>query len=351
MTNTPRNRFTWLVALATALAASPACEPGDGRADGDGGTVSSVVDAAGHRHDVREPRVRVVSLVPAVTETIESMGLRTRVAARTRYDEQPSLAHLPSVGGGLDPNLELLAALSPDLVVAWRDAGGMGSLSGRLRELGIPVYQVEVESIEAYRYSTRNLARLLHALPVADSLLAAVDAELTAVSRTVEGRPSPSALFLVQRDPPMAAGPGTFIDSLLAVAGAANVFEGVTEEWPMISLEDVLWRDPEFLVLPVVGLGDARDARREPPVEEVETLLASAGWREVRAVAERRVIAVDAGLFARPGPAMGRAAASLADHLHQDRPVDPRTDSVGRTPPPRAGNEGVGASGRGDSTR
>lgn len=349
MTTTPRNRFTWLVALAAALSASQGCGPADGRGEGNGETASTVVDAAGHRHDTRDARVRVVSLVPGVTETIESMGLLTRLAAKTRYDEQPSLAHLPSVGGGLDPNLELLADLSPDLVVAWRDAGGMGSLSGRLRELGIPVYQVEIESVEAYRTSTRSLARLLHALPAADSMLAAVDAELAAVSRTVGERPSPSALFLVQMDPPMAAGPGTFIDSLLAVAGATNVLEGVTEEWPMISLEDVLWRDPEFLVLPVVGLGDARHAGREPGVEEVETLLASPGWREVRAVAERRVIAVAAELFARPGPAMGRAAASLAEQLHPDQAAGARMGSTGSPPPVRAGDEEGGGPGRGDS--
>ena len=307
--------FVWRLASALLMAALQGC--GASSEEGpDPGPATPVSDAAGRSHEVGPGRLRVISLVPAVTETIEAVGLRERLVARTRYDEQPSLAHLPSVGGGLDPSLEQITQLLPDLVVAWRDAGGMGSLSNRLDELGIPVFQVEIESLADFRRSTRDLARLLDAVPAADSMLATVDAGLSEVREVVNGLPLRTSLFLAQRDPPMAAGPGTFVDSIFAVAGTANVLNDVSQEWPLISLEDVLWRDPDFIVLPVWGLGPADASADVPP--EVETLLQAPGWREVPAVAEGRVIAVDAVLFARPGPEMHRAAAALAGQLHPD---------------------------------
>jgi len=311
-------------------------EPGEAEA--------GVVDDAGVVHPVAVARARVLSLVPGMTETVVALGGGDLLVGRTRYDEQAELAVLPSVGGGLDPNLERLAELAPDLVIAWKDAGGMGTLSGRLQGIGVPVYQVAIQSTRDFRRHASNLGRLLHLIASADSLLEAVDDGLLAVRAAVAGRPAPSILFLAQRDPPMAAGPGTFIDSLLVAAGGTNVLSGdpgVLVDWPMVSLEDILWRDPDFIVVPVVGIGEAADARRFVP-PEVDALLEAPGWREVAAISERRVIAVDAGLFSRPGPRMAVAAASLASRLHPDAEI-PRV-LTGRVGAERRG-AGLGSGG------
>ncbi len=309
--------------LCATLILGGGCEPGEVAREARGGAGSGqkvgVVDDAGREHPTATARTRVASLVPGMTETVIALGATERLVGRTRYDDQPELVEVPSVGGGLDPSLEHLAQLSPDLVIAWKDAGGLGTLSGRLDAVGLPVFQVEIESTADFRRHAENLGRLLHLSSSASALIAELDQGLAAVRDAVEGERAPTVLFLAQRDPPMAAGAGTFIDSLLVAAGGINVLDdsGPAGDWPLISLEHILWRDPDFLVMPVVGLGEARDARQDAP-PEVEALLRAPGWREIDAVAHRRVVAVDAGLFARPGPRMALAAASLAARLHPD---------------------------------
>ncbi|MDH3224443.1 MAG: helical backbone metal receptor [Gemmatimonadota bacterium] len=307
--------------LWAAVLVGGGCQPGDvaegARVEADFSQTPGVKDDAGRRHPTAPARTRIVSLVPGMTETVIALGATERLVGRTRYDDQPELAEIPSVGGGLDPSLEHLAQLSPDLVIAWRDAGGLGTLSGRLEAVGLPVFQVEIESTADFRRHAANLGHLLDLSASASALIGELDRSLAAVRDAVEGTVAPTVLFLAQRDPPMAAGAGTFIDSLLVAAGGVNVLDvsGPAGDWPLISLEHILWRDPDFLVVPVEGIGEARDAREGAP-PEVEELLRAPGWREIDAVAHRRVIAVDAGLFARPGPRMALAAASLAARLH-----------------------------------
>ncbi|HJU87529.1 MAG TPA: helical backbone metal receptor, partial [Gemmatimonadota bacterium] len=137
-----------LVLATTALVSSvaPACERAP-EADGDAAG-PRVVDDAGDTLALPAPARRIVSLVPSVTGTIVSLGAADRLIARTRYDLDPILAALPSLGGGLDPSIEGIVALRPDLVVAW-NARDDRVLVPRLRAAGIPVYVAEIQDTTA----------------------------------------------------------------------------------------------------------------------------------------------------------------------------------------------------------
>ena len=295
-----------------------ACARGDGAAEGP----DAVADDLGRLHSASSPRARIVSLLPAVTETLLALGAGDRLVARTRYDEQPELSRLPSVGGGIDPSLEFLAELAPDLVVLWPAAGSGVSLGNRLDALGLAWYGARVQTMEDFRRLAGNLGRLTGTPDRADSLVAAVAGDLAAARASWAGRAPVEAAYVVQRDPPMTAGPGTFLDSLLTAGGVSNVFADMDGPWPMVSLEEVVWRDPEYLILPVAGLDSADGPRLG--ARAVERLAASPGWRAVPAVAAGRVATVDASLFGRPGPRMGEAARFLAARFHgagrADRP-------------------------------
>lgn len=276
----------------------------------------AVADDLGRLHSASPPRSRIVSLVPSATETLLALGAGDRLAARTRYDEQAALASLPSVGGGIDPSLEFLAELAPDLVVLWPAAGSGASLTSRLDALGLAWYGARIQATEDFRRLARNLGRLTGVPGRADSLVAAVDDDLAAARTAWAGRSPVEAAYVVQRDPPMTAGPGTFLDSVLAAGGVSNVFADMDGPWPMVSLEEVVWRDPDYVILPVAGLGSAERA--------AERLAGSPGWRAVPAVAAGRIATVEAALFARPGPRMGEAARLLAALFHgADRAVRP----------------------------
>ena len=293
----------------------------------------AVVDDRGRAHDDAAPRTRIVSLIPAVTETLVAIGAADRLVARTRYDEDPVLADLPSVGGGIDPSLEFLAQLKPDLVILWASGANGVKLEDRLGEIGVDWYGAAIQTVDDFRRHARNLGRLVGLAPRADSVIARVESDLEAATRSWAGRSAVEVVYVVQQEPPMTIGPGTFLDSVLAAAGAVNAFGDVVGSWPLVSMEEVVRRDPAYVIVPVQGYGTPQvtSGYRDPSAER---LAVRSGWAVVPAVAAGRVISADGTLFSRPGPRMGEAALYLATRLHgpawPGSPQAPAQDGVKR---------------------
>ncbi len=313
-------------ALLVALAGGGCTEPpGAGPAGGGGGAPAdlTLVDDAGRKQDLSRVPVRVVSLLPAVTELLVSIGASDRLVARTRYDHQESLAHLPSVGGGLDPGIEFMVSLTPDLVVLWPGAHA-SPLLDRLSDLELPWYAAAIQTVDDFERHARNLGLMFDLEAAADSLIAYVGAGFDAALDLSAGREPVDVMYVVQRDPPMTVGPGTFLDSIFTVAGAHNVFGDVSGQWPLVSMEQVVVRAPEFVLVPT-----SRSVPRggdSPVAAAVARELGMDGvWMRVPAVASGRVIALDGDLFARPGPRMGEATLHLARLLHP-RPRNERRE-------------------------
>lgn len=271
-------------------------------------TPAGVIDDSGRPLQATEPPRRIISLIPAVTETLVALGVRDRLVARTNYDRDPALAALPSVGGGLTPSVEWLATRQPDLVVAWPDATSR-SLVERLRALDIPVYAARTETLaDAFR-TIRNLGELLGVPARADSLEAALRAELDSVRAATAGRPRPSVLYLASLDPPAAAGPGTFIGELIDAAGGRNILDDAGWPWPQVAVEEIVRRRPDVIILSLGGPGAAGAAER------LRTL---PGWSDLPAVRHGRVHTVDPDRFNRPGPGVVHAARALMTLLHPE---------------------------------
>ncbi len=252
-----------------------------------------------------EPPRRIVSLIPSATETIVALGAADRLVARTAYDVDPALAHLPSVGEGLTPSLELLTTLQPDLVVAWPDNASR-SVIGRLEAFGVSIYTPQVQTLADLRQATQELGDLLGLEQAADSLIASIDEALQAVRAAVADRARPSVFYVVWYDPPTTTGSGTYIDELIELAGGRNAFADAPGLWPQVSLEEVVRRQPDIVLI----------SQTEDSSIDVERLGSAVGWRELRAVREGRAMQVEADLYNRPGPRVAEAARRLAALLH-----------------------------------
>jgi iron complex transport system substrate-binding protein len=264
-----------------------------------------VVDDVGRTVVLSAPARRVVSLIPAQTEVILRLAGPDVLVARTRWDTDPALAGLPSVGNALTPSVEWLAARRPDLVIAWPDAQSRDVVR-RLGDVGIPVYASRVESVAEVRSMIRRLGVLLGRTAAADSLDGAISAELDQVRRLVAGRPERSVLYLLNADPPMAAGPGTYVDELIRLAGGRNIFADLRQLWPQVALEEIIARQPDVIIRP----------SERAPGDPLAGLAGRSGWRELNAVRAGRVHAVDPDLYNRPGPRVGAAAHGLALRIH-----------------------------------
>lgn len=297
----PRTR-TARATHAALLALAVAC----GRADAGGSPGAlEVRDDVGRRVALHEPAQRIVSAVPSATELLVALGAADRLIARTAYDGDARLAHLPSLGRDIHPGIEAVLALRPDLVIAQPDEAGRGLVAG-LDAVGVPVYAADVhrQRVAGIAATARRLALLIGEAARGDSLAAAIEGGLDSLRRAIPPGPRPSVLYLVWHQPAYAAGAGSYAHELIEAAGGANVLGDVRLEWPEVGLEEIVRRDPDYLVVP-----SGRDALRPEWLAELP------GWRELGAVREGRVIVVDNGLFNRPGPRVVEAARVLAAAL------------------------------------
>ncbi|HEX7091389.1 MAG TPA: helical backbone metal receptor, partial [Longimicrobiales bacterium] len=290
------------LALALLLGSAPACAPAGGGAPP---AALVVGDDAGRRVALRQPARRIVSAVPSATELLLALGAADRLIARTDYDGDPRIAHLPSLGRDIHPGTEVVLALRPDLVIAQADEAGRGLVAG-LDAVGVPVYAADVhrQRVAGIAATARRLAVLIGEAARGGSLAAAIEDGLDSLRRAAPPGPRPSVLYLVWHQPAYAAGAGSYAHELIEAAGGVNVLGDVRLEWPEVALEEIVRRDPDYIVVP-----SGRDALRPEWLAELP------GWRELGAVRERRVIVVDGDLFNRPGPRVVEAARLLADAL------------------------------------
>lgn len=274
--------------MAFSLALLGACAPA-GREPG--------VDATGPR---------IVAMVPSLSELIIAMGAAEHLVARTDHDTHTASSHLPSVGGGLDPSLEVLVSLDVDVVLT-TSARETAALAQRLGRLGIGTRVLPTNTLQDVFAAIDSLGALLDVEEAADSLASSLKAGLTEVSERVAGLPTVTALYVVWHDPPMTTGGGTFIDDLMEVAGGANVFADLPAAWPNVGFESIVARNPDVVVWPAAGAED--------PLGFVQSL---PGWRDLPAVRAGRVAFVDAGALNRPGPGLVESARVLARALHPE---------------------------------
>ena len=243
---------TALPALLLALLLLPACgqtpdQQPDGPATGAGGEVIQVVDAMGDTVRLDGPPSRVVSLVPSATLTLDALGVRSRLVGRTDYDTLAWARTLPSVGGGLEPNLEDLVALTPDLVI--RFGGDQDPVTPRrLDELGIPHAAVRPDAVADVFRSIRVVGALVGEEVRADSLARHLEARLDSLRRARRGGPSPRVAYLLGGEPPWVAGPGTYIHELVELVGGTNVFADLDDLYASVSLEEFLVREIDVVV-------------------------------------------------------------------------------------------------------
>jgi len=266
-----------------------------------------VKDDAGNIVHLARPARRILSLVPSATQTLIAIGATGDLVGRTRYDNAPEVANLPSVGGALDASVESIVHLHPDLVIAWRTES-RGLTRERLVSFGIPVFVIETEDTTDIFRGVASLGRLTGRDSAATAVVASVHRELDAVRQTVAGRPSPSVFYVVYTDPPMTAGPRTFIAQLISLAGGRSIYTDSSRLWPNVAMEEIVRRDPDIIVVPV---GDSTTTT-------LDRMRQLTGWRDLRAVRTGHVVTVPDAVVNLPSPAIGKTARVLLAAIHPE---------------------------------
>ena len=284
-------------ALSLLLAASGAV-PGTPWPDGNPSAASGGIRLLGPMPP-GHPR-RVVSLAPSMTDIVIALDKADRLVGVSKFDDAPEVRKVPRVGGFLDPSVEAVVALRPDLALWLTDGGALPAVS-KIAELGIPVLAIPVIGIDDVLRSCRAVGRALGDAAAGERLAAGLEASLARTRARVAALPARRVLLIVGREPLVVAGPGSYPDALLSIAGGANVAEG-TRPWPVYPLEKAVAANPDLVL----------DAAVNEPAEGMARLAA------IPAVRAGRVARLPNDDALRPGPRLVRALDDLLRAMHPE---------------------------------
>src|SRR5487761_625286 len=279
-----------------------------------------VIDETGRRVAVPVDVRRIVTLAPNLTEIVYALGAQDRLVGVSNYsDYPPDAKSKPRVGMQLNPNLEAIVAARPDIVLV--AAVNRYETADALARLGIAVYGTDPHTVEGTLASIEHIGDVIGASAQAESVIANLRQRLDALKSKLAGMPPTRVLFVVWQDPLTSLGQHTFIADALRFADAQSVVEA-KQDWPQISLEEVVRLNPDYLVFASGHFGDA-GARAQRLAE----LRGEAGWRELTAVREGHV-AVISDEINLPAPGLIDAIEQLAHQLHPN--------AFAQAPQPRA---------------
>lgn len=265
-----------------------------------------VKDEMGRVVRIPQPVRRIVSLAPSVTETLFALGLGDRVVGDTDFcDYPPEAKQKTRIGGPVNPSIEAVAALHPDLVVATREINRFDSVHS-LEELGIAVYATDPRTVDEVLTSTERLGELLGAGDIGRSLVANLRLRLSQLDQRLAGLAPKNVLMVVWLDPLMSVGRNDFLNDALRRAGAHSVIDS-TQSWPTIDLEQVVRLQPDYLI---ISNDNARQVQRE-----LAQLRERPGWRQLDAVRNRRFIVLSEAI-SHPSPRLIDGIEQLARTLY-----------------------------------
>ena len=265
---------------------------------------------ASHAFEIRDDRgvrvnfahtpQRIVSLLPSLSETVCALGQCERLVGVDRYSTYPpALRQLPQVGGGLDPNIEAIVALKPDVVLM-----SSGSRAGaRLEALGLKVISLETKTHADVRRVLNTVGQLLQAQD-AQRVWREIDAGVSAAAQSLPSKVNALHVYCEVNRGPYAAGESSFIGETLTRLGAKNIVPARLGPFPKLNPEFIVKANPDVILI---------------SQSDFAGMLERPGWSAIRAVREQRICVLpteQAEILLRPGPRMAEAARIMADCLN-----------------------------------
>ena len=256
---------------------------------------------------------RIVALAPSAAEIVYALGAAERVVGVSDFAADLPESRGKVKLGGFAPDLERIVALRPDLAVVSRD-GTDRRAADRLASLGVRVVVTDASSLGGVFEDIRRVGSALGTTVEAARLVAALEGRVSAAqarSTARRGPVRPSALALIWPDPPVVAGPATFVGDLLARSGLSNVVPASAGEWPRVSHETLVAWNPHVVVRPETVENRAAFRSAFAP---------GSRWRLLPAVREGRVVVLPGAWLERPGPRLVDALEALVERLREVAP-------------------------------
>jgi iron complex transport system substrate-binding protein len=270
----------------------------------------SLRDMLGREVTLAAPPQRIVSLVPSVTETIFALGGDARLVGRTDWCDSPDAARQkPSVGGMINPSIETIVQLKPDLVIA-TDEGNREETLVQLRRLAVPTYVVHAHRVAEMLDMVRRIGDLIERREAVSPLVSAIEQRIEAVRRVVGSRRAPSVLYVLWPEPLIVPGRASHITELIELAGGRSITGGMGESYVRLSLEAAVAQAPEVIILADHSNAGTAAGRQSP--EKWQRLTS------VPAIKAGRLHSIDLSILHRYGPRVPDGLELLARMIHPE---------------------------------
>jgi ABC-type Fe3+-hydroxamate transport system substrate-binding protein len=241
----------------------------------------TLTDEMGRRVVVPDHPHRVICLMPSVTDTVYALGAGDDVVAISDYTKYPAAAlKKPSIGDLIKPSIETIVALHPDLVIGYQPKGPL-EVTDQLERIGIPIFLVSPHGIAGIMHSVETIGQALNRTQQADALINSLQLRVDAVKARTNDLPAPRVFMPIWYDPITTIGKNAFITEVIEAAGGRSVTDDMTAEWPQVSMEVVLQRAPDALVIVRGGKMTFQVLESRP------------GWGNMTAVQQHRVYYID----------------------------------------------------------
>ena len=257
---------------------------------------------------------RIISTSPSITEMLFELGLQDRIVAVTDFCIYPEEACLlPSIGGVLNPDIETIVSLAPDLIILQSDSA---KVKKNIKSLGIPTFSIKVRTISDIFESINRLGKELNCQEAAKKLLFLLKDKINTFKQRLAGRlPKKVLLLLGDSSNPArdlyAVGPGTFLNELLVLSGGKNILKNSKAQYPKLSKEFIIEQSPEI----IIEAGPKSDL----PQKEIDYRVGQ--WNRfptIRAVRDKRIYFIGADYILIPGPRLVKILENFVQVIHPD---------------------------------
>lgn len=265
----------------------------------------SVKDDLETLHSFNKIPQRVITLAPNLTEMIYSLGLEKKLVGNTLYCDYPDSAKkIEKVGNLLTVNFEKIVTLKPDLVFITVE-GNTKETYDKFHQLDIKIFVSNPRNYEGIKKTYSDVGRIFQIEERANNKIAKWDSTVAKISALAKNYIQKSAMFVIDLKPLIIAGKHTFLNEFLQMCGLKNIAEDSPVNYPIFSREEILKRNPDYIIYPTGGGDNISKIKSAYPE-----------WFKIKAIKNNNVFFVDWNLYSRPGPRFTDAVNDLFTRLH-----------------------------------
>ncbi len=265
-----------------------------------------VEDDFGNKVTIEKAPEKIISLAPSHTEILFSLGLDAKIAGVTTYCDYPEEAKTKEIVGDYTAiNLEKVIEINPDLVLIY--GPGDEESNNRLKEAGIAILGFMPESIDQVIDTIKKIGEVTGKAEEAKEVIDKMIEKRDSIVEKVKDKDKVKVFYEIWHDPLMAAGPGSFMNELMTVAGGDNIAKDAEGQYPQFDIEQLIERNPEVYL-----------TSKDSEEKTVESIKARPGYENITAIREGNIYILDPNIVSRPGPRIVEALELVAKAIHPE---------------------------------